>query len=316
MFRRGMMLDEFERAAYRMQPGDVSDPVRTEVGWHVIQLTEHMPAEITPLNYCYANVGYALAMQTAKEQARVRADSLRRSLGSVAEARREAGTGRFEVLHDAVVMGSLTIPQDLRPFFTTLDQLPPGKIHPQIAWYGAAGWAVAWVDSVVPPRVGSWSEVRDRVIETYRAEANMRAVRTKAAELDSMARAGWSLDSLGGLWGGLESRDLPGPGTPLPQLGGAAIVDSLVFGSERTPPALAEGHDTSWIEFPTGYARLRLAVHEDPQPAQLEARVQADLQAGAERNLRVAYDKLKVTWPVRILDPALADTPLPPATEP
>ena len=90
----------------------------------------------------------------------MRADSLRRSLGSVAEARREAGTGRFEVLHDAVVMGSLTIPPDLRPFFTTLDQLPSGKVHPQIAWYGASGWAVAWVDSVVPPRVGSWSAGR------------------------------------------------------------------------------------------------------------------------------------------------------------
>jgi hypothetical protein len=316
MFRRGMMLDEFERAAFRMQTGDVSDPVRTEVGFHVIQITEHLPPEITPLNYCYANVGYTLAVQTAREQAHARADSVRRTFRSVADARREAGTGRFSVLHDAVVPGSMTIPQELRAFFTTLQQLPAGAIHPQVGWYGASGWAVTWVDSIVPPRVGSWGEVRQRVIDVYRSEANLRAVRTKAAELDSMARAGWSLDSLGGLWGGLETHELSGPGSLLPQLGGPAIVDSLVFGSESRPAALAQGDETPWIEFPAGYARVKLDVRENPQPAQLEARVQAALQAGTERNLRLAYEKLKAEYPVRILDPKLADTPLPPATEP
>jgi hypothetical protein len=76
------------------------------------------------------------------------------------------------------------------------------------------------------------------------------------------------------------------------------------------------GDATPWIEFPAGYGRVRLDVREDPQPAQLEARVQADVQAEAERNLRVAYEKLKATYPVRILDPQLADTALPPALEP
>jgi hypothetical protein len=299
-----------------MQGGDVSDPVRTEVGFHVIQVTDHLPAEITPLNYCYANVGYTLAMQTGKEQARVRADSLRRTFRTVADARREAEAGRFSVLHDVVVPGEFTVPQDLRAFFTTLEQLPGGTLHPMTGWYGALGWAVAWVDSVVPPRVGSWSEVRDRVLQVYRSEANVRAVRAKAAELDSMARAGWSLDSLAGLWGGLETRELSGPGAPLQQLGGAAIVDSLVFGDERTAAALAVGDATSWIDFPAGYGRVRLDIREDPPPAQLETRVQADVEAGTERNLRVAYDKLKATYPVRILDPKLAESPLPPALEP
>src|SRR6185295_16199887 len=43
VFRRGMMLDDFERVAFSMKVGDISDPVRTEVGWHVIECTEHTP---------------------------------------------------------------------------------------------------------------------------------------------------------------------------------------------------------------------------------------------------------------------------------
>lgn len=38
--RPGMMVEPFEKALYALEPGAVSDPVRTEFGWHVITLRE------------------------------------------------------------------------------------------------------------------------------------------------------------------------------------------------------------------------------------------------------------------------------------
>ncbi|MEL6523214.1 MAG: peptidylprolyl isomerase [Pseudomonadota bacterium] len=39
-FSKGMMVPEFELAVVAMEPGQVSDPVQTQFGWHVIQLNE------------------------------------------------------------------------------------------------------------------------------------------------------------------------------------------------------------------------------------------------------------------------------------
>jgi peptidyl-prolyl cis-trans isomerase C len=39
-FSEGMMVPEFEEAVKGMEPGQVSEPVQTQFGWHVIKLTE------------------------------------------------------------------------------------------------------------------------------------------------------------------------------------------------------------------------------------------------------------------------------------
>jgi peptidyl-prolyl cis-trans isomerase SurA len=39
-FRRGVMVPEFERAAFSLPVGGVSDPIRTKFGWHVIKVEE------------------------------------------------------------------------------------------------------------------------------------------------------------------------------------------------------------------------------------------------------------------------------------
>ena len=45
-FKRGVMLPEYEKVAFRLKPGEVSDPVRTEKGWHVIKVEEFRAAAI------------------------------------------------------------------------------------------------------------------------------------------------------------------------------------------------------------------------------------------------------------------------------
>ena len=48
-FGRGIMAPEFENAVYELQPGELSKPVKSPFGFHVIELVDIRPEEATPL---------------------------------------------------------------------------------------------------------------------------------------------------------------------------------------------------------------------------------------------------------------------------
>ena len=45
-FKHGVMLPEYEKVAFKLKPGEVSDPVRTDKGWHVIKVEEIRDASV------------------------------------------------------------------------------------------------------------------------------------------------------------------------------------------------------------------------------------------------------------------------------
>jgi hypothetical protein len=207
------------------------------------------------------------------------------------------------------------MPPSARPFLTGVTRLQPGEMLRQPRFLRGHGVGIAVADSVVPERVPEWSLSRDRAIDAYRLLRVEQTMRAKLAELDSLERAGWSVDSLANLWGGFERSDDVPAGKGVPTLGGIATIDSLVFGTAGGP-TLAVGATSDWVWLDRGVARVRVAERRSVTGDQLSSRVERARRFELERNLQRYFEGLHGRFPVRILDTELADVRIPPPPDP
>jgi peptidyl-prolyl cis-trans isomerase C len=64
-FPRGKMVAEFEAAAFALKPGEISDVVTTQFGYHIIKLSEKIPARTVPFTEAEPVIREALERREA-----------------------------------------------------------------------------------------------------------------------------------------------------------------------------------------------------------------------------------------------------------
>jgi peptidyl-prolyl cis-trans isomerase D len=136
-FRRGQMVEAFDQAAFSLEPGVVSEPVRSVYGWHLIRVEERKPAEQRSFEDVRADLaheilgreaGRKLAWETAEKLAEaVRGGQSLEAAAREAELTLER-TGWVERRPDGFVPGLGPAPEVVAVAFT----LEPGASSPRI----------------------------------------------------------------------------------------------------------------------------------------------------------------------------------------
>ena len=68
-FSKGQMVPEFEAAAFKLQEGEVSEPVKTNFGWHIIKLEDRRRKEPPTFDSVKATILNSLVVRKAQEKA-------------------------------------------------------------------------------------------------------------------------------------------------------------------------------------------------------------------------------------------------------
>lgn len=66
-FRRGVMVPAFEKAAFSLKVGEVSEPIRTNFGWHVLKVEEKRGVGVTPYEEMRARLEQQLRQEKTEK---------------------------------------------------------------------------------------------------------------------------------------------------------------------------------------------------------------------------------------------------------
>jgi peptidyl-prolyl cis-trans isomerase D len=230
-FGRGRMVPEFETAAFALQPGQISDLVKSQFGFHIIKVVDKKPAVTRTFDEVRPQIEEQLKAQRTDQQLTARATELASRIDDPSDLETVARDQGLMVTESE--------------FFGREDPVPGIGVAPQVAQAAFAlednavsapigsprGPVFVTVTQKREPRVPALDEVKDRV----RADA----IRVKAIEISRQrgAAIAASLRSAGNFGAaakaqGFEAKDtdLIARGAPLPDIGVSPDVEKAVFG--------------------------------------------------------------------------------------
>lgn len=192
----GVMVPPFEEALFAMEPGTVSEPVRTNFGWHLIKLEEVRPGQVKTFEEAEDELREMLATQRAEERYYQQADTLERlafeNPGSLQPAADALGVEprRIEGLTRAGGVGVASNPDFLAAAFS--ENVMAGGENSAAMELEDGHAVVLRVTAHHPAQKKPLDEVRAQIEDRLRREAAREAAREDARALAERLAGGAS----------------------------------------------------------------------------------------------------------------------------
>jgi peptidyl-prolyl cis-trans isomerase D len=229
-FGKGKMVPEFDQVAFTLEPGQVSDLVKTQYGYHVIKVVDKKPGTTRPLAEVRQQLNDQLAYERAQAQAADLAESLGKQISKPADLDKVAKAQGLAVqesgffARDEPILGLGPSPEAAAKAF----DMKAGEVAGPLR--ASRGFVfetfVAKQDSYVP----KIDEVKDRVRDEVVKQKARDLSKQKAAEIAAKLKAAPDFEKAAKA-AGVEAKttDLIPRDSPIPDVGASPAVDAVAF---------------------------------------------------------------------------------------
>ena len=195
---QGQALPEYEKAAFSLPVGSISDLVRTQIGIYIIKVLEKETAHTKPFDEVKESLRMPLLLSQADKLASDTSDQLsaairqsnKISLDDLAK-QHHLVVGETRLISATDPLLELANSQEAK---NAIFLLRIGELNPPVRT--DRGYVVLSVKSIQPAHQGSLEETRDRVIAELKREKSAEMAKSKAEELARRVKAGEKFDAV------------------------------------------------------------------------------------------------------------------------
>jgi peptidyl-prolyl cis-trans isomerase D len=229
-FGRGRMVPEFDQVAFALQPGQISDVVKTQYGYHIIKVLDRKAATTRPLAEVRQQLSDQLSYERAQTQANDLAAALEKQIKKAADLDKVAKERGLTVqesgffAREEPILGLGPAPEAAGKAF---DMKPNEVAGPLRA---SRGFVFETMIAKQDPYVPKVDEVKDRVRDELVKVKAREVSRQKAAEIAAKLKAAPDFEKAAKA-AGVEAKttEMIASGAPIPDLGVAPAVDEAAF---------------------------------------------------------------------------------------
>jgi peptidyl-prolyl cis-trans isomerase D len=237
---KGRTVPEFEKAAFSLSKGQMSDLVKSSYGFHIIRVDDKQDAHMKTLEEVKGEIEPILKQQKTQEIAQKQADDLLQQAKTQGLDAAAAAKGVSVVTSDFfgrrdVVPGLGPAPQFMDAVFTQAAEKP----LPEMA-STSQGFAVFQLLAVKPPSTPTFEEIHPRVETEFKNERSNTLLTQKTQELSDRAKAGHDLKKAAKELGAtVKTSDFVLPDGQVPDIGsmsgGASVAFTMKVGDISGP---------------------------------------------------------------------------------
>ncbi len=228
-FSKGQMVPEFDTAAFALEPGQISDVIKSPFGYHIIKLVDKKPATTRPLEEVRAQIEDQLKTQRAQEEAQRTIQDLAGKLQKPAdldtlakERGLQVGQSDFFARNEPITGLGVAPAANARAFVLEQGEVSDAVQVPQ-------GYAFLTLEATQEARTPSLDEVKARVREDGVKRKAVETARQKAAALDPKLKSGDFAAAAKAAGLDVKTTDLVARGAPIGDVGVSPAVDAVAF---------------------------------------------------------------------------------------